>query len=89
VKPFATIAIEAALNFNFDKIWKLRALAEGYIYLNNLEKSKEHFMKLSKKADVREKLNIYSNAYTAYVKLNDMGNNEDDFMRFLKLNLLT
>jgi pimeloyl-ACP methyl ester carboxylesterase len=89
MKDFANLAIESALNFDFDKVWKLRALAEGYIYLDDIEKSKENFIKLVKKADVREKLNIYSNAYTAYVKLNDMKNNEDDFMRFLKLQLLS
>ena len=88
VKPFANIAIKAALSFKFDKIWKLRALAEGYIYLDDLDKSKENFMKLTKKADVREKLNIYSNSYTAYTRLHDK-NIEDDFMRFLRLNLLT
>jgi tetratricopeptide (TPR) repeat protein len=88
VKPFACIAIKAALSFNFDKIWKLRALAEGYIYFNNLEKSKENFIKLYKKADVREKLNIYSNSYAAYTKLNDTENSEDDFMKFLRIHLL-
>jgi pimeloyl-ACP methyl ester carboxylesterase len=89
MKDFANIAIEAALGFDFDKIWKLRALAEGYIYLNQLEKSRTYFIKLAKKANVREKLNIYSNAYSAYVKLNDTETFEDDFMKFLRLILLS
>jgi len=89
MENFANIAIEAATNFRFDKIWKLRALAEGYIYLNNLEKSKENFIKFAIKANVREKLNTYSNAYSAYVMLNDTENYEDDFMKLLRLNLLS
>jgi pimeloyl-ACP methyl ester carboxylesterase len=89
MKDFANLAVEAAIGFDFDKVWKLRALAEGYIYLNQLEKSKEYFIKLAKKANVREKLNIYSNAYSAYVMLHDSGSFEDDFMKFLRLHLLS
>ncbi|MBN4057980.1 caspase family protein [Olleya sp. AH-315-K02] len=89
MENFANIAIEAATDFRFDKIWKLRALAEGYIYLNNLEKSKEIFIKFAIKANVREKLNTYSNAYSAYVMLNDTENTEDEFMKFLRITLLS
>ena len=89
MKTFANIAIKAANEFSFDKLWKLRALAEGNLYLNNLETSNSYYEAASIKAPIKEKIEIYRNAYTAYSKLNDIINPEDVFLGLLKLNFLS
>ena len=88
MKAFAIDAINAAKKFEFDKLWKLRALAEGHLYLNELETSNIYYEKVSKKASVKEKIEIYTNAYTAYAALIDIGNREEIFPELLKLNFL-
>ncbi len=86
---FANIAIEAANSFPFPKLWKHRALAEGHLYLNDLETAKANYCIVSKKASIKEKIQIYTNAYTAYVLLFDTKDPNDLFLNFLKMNLLS
>ena len=88
MKTFALDAINAAKEFEFDKLWKLRALAEGHLYLNELETSNMYYEKASKKASIKEKIEIYTNAYTAYAALSDIENREEIFPELLKLNFL-
>lgn len=89
MEAFALEAINAANEFRFDKLWKLRALAEGHLYLNKLDDAKAFYAKVSEKASVKEKIEIYSNAYTAYAMLFDTENPQDPFLNFLKLNFLS
>jgi len=89
MKTLAITAIKAANEFNFDKLWKLRALAEGNLYLNNLETANLYYEAASTKATLKEKIEIYTNAYTAYAKLDDTKNQEDVFLGLLKLNFLS
>ncbi len=89
MNDFANIAISAAQSFPFDKLWKLRSLAEGHLYLNDLETSKKHYILAVKKASIKDKIEIYSNAYSAYVLLNDNSNSNDPFINFLRLNYLS
>lgn len=85
----AKIAITAAKSFKFDKAWKLRSLAEGHLYLNDLETSKTYYKEVAKKASIKEKIEIYSNAYSAYAMLFDTKNPNDPYLKFLKINLLS
>ena len=89
MEALAKIAIAAAKSFKFDKVWKLRALAEGNLYLNELPISKRYYKQVGMKATIKEKIEIYTNAYTAYTKLFDPKNEKDVYLRFLKTYLLS
>ena len=50
--------------------------------------AKKAVKKTAKKASISEKIEIYTNAYTAYVALFDTEDPEEKFLKFLKLNFL-
>lgn len=83
MRTYAKIAIETASKVKRNNLNKLSTIAEGNIYLGNLDNAKEYYLKAVKKADIREKIAIYSEAYTAYIALNGTSPN-DDFPIFLK-----
>jgi len=89
MQDFANIAVLAAQNFQFNKLWKLRTLAEGHLYLNDIETAKKYYVLAAKKSNIKDKIEIYSNAYSAYVLLNDSKNPNDDFIKFLSMNYLS
>ena len=89
METLANKAIEAAESFNFDMVWKSRALAEGYLYLNKLSTSKRFYIQIAMKATIKEKIEIYTNAYTAYAKLHGTKNPKDVYLKFLKTYLLS
>lgn len=83
MKTYALQAIEVASKVRANNLNKLSTIAEGNIYLGNLENAKAYYTKAVKKANIREKIGIYSEAYTAYLALNKT-NPDDDFLNFLK-----
>ena len=83
MKTYASQAIEVASKVRANNLNKLSTIAEGNIYLGNLDNAKANYSKAVKKANIREKIAIYSEAYTAYLALNGTNPN-DDFLNFLK-----
>ena len=83
MKTYALQAIEVASSVRRNNLNKLSTIAEGNIYLGNLDNAKAYYSKAVKKANIREKIAIYSEAYTAYLALNKT-NPDDDFLNFLK-----
>lgn len=88
MKTYANTAIKACDKDSFSSLWKLATLAEANLYLGNLDKSKKFYLEASKLAGRREKISIYSNAFTAYSCLMQSDNLNDDFSKFLKTNFL-
>ena len=83
MKTYAAQAIEVASNVRRNNLKKLSTIAEGNIYLGNLDNAKTYYSRAVKKANIREKIAINSEAYTAYFALNKT-NPDDDFLNFLK-----
>lgn len=82
-------AIDAANKFRFEKIWKLRTLAEGHLYLNELETATDYYKQAAQKASLTDKIEIYSNAYSVRKMLFDIEDPNDEFLKFLKEQYLT
>ncbi len=88
IKIYANMALKACDNDAFNNLWKLATLAEANLYLGNLNESKRFYSEASKLAGRREKISIYSNAFTAYTCLMQSDNPNDDFLKFLKSSFL-
>ncbi len=85
---FAELALETAKKDPVDNLWKLATIGEANIYLGDFEKSKEYYGRAAKMADMRQKISMHLNAYTAYKTRTDSGV-EDDYVVFLKENFLS
>lgn len=83
MQDYARVALEATSKYPFNNVWKLATIAESNLYLGNFEQAKEYYLKAANKAGVRDKITIYTNAYTAYVMLMDTEDPKDDFINFL------
>lgn len=70
-----------------DNVWKYATVAEANMYIGNMEKAKEFYIKASENAPIREKISIHTNAFAGYVALTNT--EDDDFTRFLKSRLLS
>ena len=57
------------------------------MYIGNMEKAKEFYIKASENAPIREKLSMHTNAYAGYVALTNI--EDDKFTQFLKARLLS
>ena len=66
----------------------MATIAEGNLYLNNIEEAINYYRKASKKANLREKLSVYNQAFTAYSAMHGEKPN-DQFIHFLKESFLT
>jgi len=88
MKIYANMALKACESDVFNSLWKLATLAEANLYLGKLSESKKFYLEASKLAGRREKISIYSNAFTAYSCLMQSDNPNDDFSKFLKSNFL-
>jgi pimeloyl-ACP methyl ester carboxylesterase len=89
MQEYAQQALEATARDAFDNLWKLATIAEGHLYLGQLEESKAYYKKAAEMAGIREKISIYTNAYAAYTSLMHTENPEDDFIKFLKIKFLS
>ena len=70
-----------------DNFWKYATVAEASMYINDIEKSKEYYIKASENAPIREKISMHTNAYNGYVALTHV--EDDEFIQFLKARLLS
>ena len=84
---YAKQALEATEHCR-DNFWKYATVAEANMYIGDMEKAKEFYIKASENAPIREKLSMHTNAYAGYVALMQT-DNEDDFVKFLKTQLLS
>ena len=69
-------------------LWKQATLAEANVYLGKIELATKYYKEVLKKASRRQKISIYNNAFTGYVCLTKLDNQEDDFIKFLKTHFL-
>lgn len=83
---YAKQALEATEQCR-DNVWKYATVAEANMYLGNMDKAKEFYMKASENAPIREKISMHTNAYAGYVALTHI--EDDDFTQFLKERLLS
>lgn len=83
---YARQALEATDHCR-DNVWKYATVAEANMYVGDLEKAKEFYLKASENAPIREKISMHTNAYAGYVALTNIEN--DEFTQFLKAQLLS
>ena len=83
---FAKQALEATEHCR-NNVWKYATVAEANMYIGNMEKAQEYYIKASENAPIREKLSMHTNAYTGYVALTNI--EDDTFTQFLKARLLS
>ncbi|MCW5519391.1 caspase family protein [Aureitalea sp. L0-47] len=89
MRDYAMQALEAAKADPFDSLWKQATLAEANLYLGKFEEAKELYGSAAKMAGIREKISIHTNAYGAYTTLMNTENEDDAFIKFLKMNFLS
>ncbi|MBT8257954.1 MAG: caspase family protein [Bacteroidia bacterium] len=68
---------------------KLCTMAEAFLLQDDMDKARSYYEKTAALAGIKEKIAIYSNAFTAYSKLSGVDDPADEFILFLKENLLT
>ncbi len=83
---YAKQALEATEQCR-DNVWKYATVAEASMYIGNMEKAKEFYIKASEDAPIREKISMHTNAYAGYVALTNK--EDDEFTQFLKAQLLS
>jgi pimeloyl-ACP methyl ester carboxylesterase len=83
---YAKQALEATEQCR-DNVWKYATVAEANMYIGNMEKAKEFYIKASENAPIREKISMHTNAYAGYVALTNK--EDDEFTQFLKAQLLS
>lgn len=76
MKSYAKLALEYSSLDSNNSVSKLATLGEANIYLNDLDQAKTFYAKASEKADIREKISIHTQAYTAYMTLNKNNPNQ-------------
>ena len=88
MNDYAGLAVEKAEAAR-DSLWKFATLGEAFMYLGDMEKSKEYYSKAADLAEIREKLSMYTNANAGYTALTGISKADDDFLLFLKNKFLT
>jgi pimeloyl-ACP methyl ester carboxylesterase len=83
MRKYAKLAIEFANKDSSKSILKLATIGEASIYLKDLENAKEFYFLAAKKADIRNKIVIHSQAFTAYNTLYEVSP-DDAFVHYLK-----
>ncbi len=86
MKKYANQALKATEHCD-DNLWKYATVAEANMYLGNLERAKEFYIKASTNIPIREKVSMHTNAYAGYVALTNI--DDDEFTQFLKAQLLS
>ena len=85
---YARLALDATDKCEDDP-WKNATVAEANMYLRNIDKAKKFYIKAAENAGIREKISMHLNAYAGYTALMQTDNPEDDFIKFLKVHLLS
>lgn len=70
-----------------DNVWKYATVAEANMYIGDMDKAKEFYLKASEDAPIREKISMHTNAYAGYVALTNK--EDDEFTQFLRARLLS
>jgi len=89
MRDFAKKALKLSKKFKIENVWNMATKAEAFMYLGKLKKAKKQYKKAAEKAGVKDKIAIYSNAYTAYVALMNTEDPKNDFIKFLNTNFLS
>ena len=83
MKSYAKKALMFTERESGEGLWKEATRAEAYLYLNQIEESREHYEVAANLADIREKLSIHTNAYQAFVGLRGKADQQEPFLEFL------
>lgn len=86
---YAEKALEHANKDAFDSLWKLATLGEAYLYLGQLEESRDFYTRAAEMAGVREKISMHTNAYAAYTSLIQSDSPKDPYIIFLNKTFLS
>jgi hypothetical protein len=70
-------------------MWKKATLAEANMYLGNLKEAKALYGEVGEMAGIREKISIHTNAYAAYTSLMNTENEDEPFIKSLKIKFLS
>lgn len=85
---YAKQALKATENCR-DNLWKYATIAEASMYIDDMAKAKEYYKKAAEMAEIREKISMYTNAYSGYTSLTHITNENDEFIKFLMSNFLS
>jgi triacylglycerol esterase/lipase EstA (alpha/beta hydrolase family) len=88
MRTYAKLALEYTKKDRKNKVLKMATMGEANMYLDNLDEARKYYHNASKKANIREKISIHDQAYTAYFALNKESSN-DKFIQYLKEIFLT
>ena len=83
MRTYAKLALEYTKKDKSKNVEKLATIGEANIYLNNIPEARKYYLSASKKANIREKISIHDQAYTAFLALKGEDTN-DDFIQYLK-----
>ncbi|RLD29121.1 MAG: hypothetical protein DRI70_02700 [Bacteroidetes bacterium] len=89
MREYAQQALDAAEADPFDSMWKKATLAEANMYLGNLKEAKALYSEAGEMAGIREKISIHTNAYAAYTSLMNTENEDEPFIKSLKIKFLS
>ena len=88
MRHYAQQALDATKEC-IDDLWKIATVAEASLYLGDMETAKINYEKAAAMANIRTKISMHNNAYSGYTSLMNTTNPDDEFIHFLKDNLLT
>ncbi len=89
MREYATKAVQGASNYLYPTASKWATLAEANIYLAKLEESKKYYLKVSKKAGIRYKMECFDRGAWVYNAFFEPENSKDEFLTFLDETLLS
>jgi len=84
MKQFNELVKTALEHDPFPSLWNIAAAAESALYDAEFDKAKELYTQAAKMAGVRERLSIYTNAYTAYSHLMNTKEPTEPMILFLR-----
>lgn len=87
MRQYAQQAFDTAKSYFYPSVERWGTMGEALIYLNQLEKAKEYYLKVADEGGIGAKMKIYNDAQKVFsILYND--NPKDDFMLFLAEKLL-
>jgi len=89
MREYAKKAKDAAKDYFYEGAHQWATIAEASIYLNEIQDSKDYYLKLSKKAGIRYRMQCYDRAVMIYNILFKPENLKDPFFVYLEETLLT
>ena len=88
MKFYANKALDFLGREEGEGVWYEATKAEAFLYLNRMDKSREHYKAAAQLAGIREKLSIHTNAYQAFLGLNGNTEEQQPFLDFLRQQFL-